>query len=79
MVEKGKIFIITTGNPKVKTNDQFIADAVRRVLRAEKRLDTFVPLKANEYLFPLVLQNYRKWQALRYTCRVRLFFLMIEK
>ena len=76
---KGKIFVITTGKPKVKTNDQFIADTVRPNLRAEKRLDTFVPLKANEYLFPLVPQDYRKWQALRYTCRVRLFFFNDRK
>lgn len=45
---------MATRKPKVKTNDQFLADAVKLILSEEKRLDTFVLLKVNEYLFSLV-------------------------
>lgn len=69
-----------TGKPKVKINDQFLADAVRPILREEKRLDTFVPLKANEYLFPLVFLRLKEVASLEVHLQSNIIiYLIIEK
>jgi hypothetical protein len=81
VAKKGKILIImATGKLKVKTNDQFLADAVRLILSEEKRLDTFVLLKVNEYLFFFSSQKLKKLISLEVHLQSKIImFLIIEK